>query len=130
MSRTLAVVLGVGAGCLVGMQAPINSRLGKTIGTVQAAAPDGGVLVAERSGEGSAGEIARHHPLRMANHLRTCHRAGRERFRHQLHVEAGLFGDRDPFRFGLLGVARQQIGPARIIGLALLVVGFLLVVRK
>src|SRR5256885_16555169 len=37
MSRTLAVVLGVGAGCLVGMQAPINSRLGKTVGTAQAA---------------------------------------------------------------------------------------------
>ena len=33
-------------------------------------------------------------------------------------------------RFGLLGVARQQIGPARIIGLVLLVAGFLLVVRS
>ena len=37
MSRGLAVVLGVGAGCLVGMQAPINSRLGKSVGTAQAA---------------------------------------------------------------------------------------------
>ena len=37
MSRAVAVLLGMGAGCLVGMQAPINSRLGKTIGTVQAA---------------------------------------------------------------------------------------------
>src|SRR3984893_756141 len=37
MSRTLAVLLGAGAGCLVGMQAPINSRLGKTVGTWQAA---------------------------------------------------------------------------------------------
>ena len=37
MSRTLAVLLGVGAGCLVGMQAPVNSRLGKTVGTAQAA---------------------------------------------------------------------------------------------
>src|SRR5437588_12839118 len=37
MSRGLAVLLGVGAGCLVGMQAPINSRLGKSVGGVQAA---------------------------------------------------------------------------------------------
>ncbi len=37
MSRGLAVLLGVGAGCLVGMQAPINSRLGKTVGSIEAA---------------------------------------------------------------------------------------------
>ena len=37
MSRALAVLLGVGAGALVGMQAPINSRLGKAVGTIQAA---------------------------------------------------------------------------------------------
>ena len=33
-------------------------------------------------------------------------------------------------RFGLLGVAKQQIGPARIVGLALLAAGVVLVVRK
>ena len=37
MSKTLAVLVGVGAGCLVGMQAPVNSRLGKTVGGLQAA---------------------------------------------------------------------------------------------
>ena len=37
MTRTLAVLLAAGAGCLVGMQAPINSRLGKSVGSVQAA---------------------------------------------------------------------------------------------
>src|SRR5689334_4472120 len=37
VSRGLAVLVGAGAGCLVGMQAPINSRLGKSIGSVQAA---------------------------------------------------------------------------------------------
>ena len=37
MSRWLAVLVGVGAGCLVGMQAPINSRLGRSVGSVQAA---------------------------------------------------------------------------------------------
>ncbi len=33
----MAVLVGVIAGCLVGMQAPINSRLGKVIGTLPAA---------------------------------------------------------------------------------------------
>ena len=37
MSRTLAVVLATGAGCLVGMQAPVNSRLGRSVGNLQAA---------------------------------------------------------------------------------------------
>jgi transporter family-2 protein len=37
VSRGLAVLVGVVAGCLVGMQAPINSRLGRTVGSVQAA---------------------------------------------------------------------------------------------
>jgi transporter family-2 protein len=37
VSRPLAVALGIGAGCLVGMQAPINSRLGRAVGSVQAA---------------------------------------------------------------------------------------------
>ncbi|MEA2152711.1 MAG: putative inner rane exporter, YdcZ, partial [Solirubrobacteraceae bacterium] len=37
MSRAVAVLIGVGAGCLVGMQAPINSRLGKAVGTPEAA---------------------------------------------------------------------------------------------
>ena len=31
------MLLGAGAGMLVGMQAPINARLGKTVGGVQAA---------------------------------------------------------------------------------------------
>jgi len=33
-------------------------------------------------------------------------------------------------RFGLLGVAKQHVGPARVLGLVLLVAGVLLVVRK
>jgi transporter family-2 protein len=33
-------------------------------------------------------------------------------------------------RFGLLGVARQHVGAQRILGLALLVAGVVLVVRK
>ena len=37
MSKGLAVLLGALAGGLVGMQAPINSRLGKSVGSVEAA---------------------------------------------------------------------------------------------
>jgi len=37
VSRGLAVLLAAGAGCLVGIQAPINSRLGRSVGSVQAA---------------------------------------------------------------------------------------------
>ena len=37
VSRTLAVVLVAMAGCFVGMQAPVNARLGRQIGSVQAA---------------------------------------------------------------------------------------------
>ncbi len=37
MTRSLAVLLGAGAGMLVAMQAPINARLGRTVGGVQAA---------------------------------------------------------------------------------------------
>jgi transporter family-2 protein len=33
-------------------------------------------------------------------------------------------------RFGLLGIAKQQIGASRIVGLVLLVMGVVLVVRK
>ncbi len=37
MSRPLAVVLVAVAGVLVGMQAPVNARLGRAVGTVPAA---------------------------------------------------------------------------------------------
>ena len=37
MSRALAVVLAVAAGCLVGMQAPVNARLSNSVGKLQAA---------------------------------------------------------------------------------------------
>ena len=37
MSRGLAVLLAVLAGCFVGLQAPINARLGRQVGSLQAA---------------------------------------------------------------------------------------------
>ena len=61
-----------------------------------------GVLVAERRGESRALEIARHHPPGVADDLRACGDADFDRLQHQLHVEAGLLGDREP-----LGNARD-----------------------
>ena len=37
MSRTLALVLAIAAGCFVGLQAPVNARLGRQLGSLQAA---------------------------------------------------------------------------------------------
>jgi len=37
VSRSLAVLLAVAAGCFVGLQAPVNARLGREVGALQAA---------------------------------------------------------------------------------------------
>ena len=147
MSRGLAVLLGVGAGCLVGMQAPINSRLGKTVGGVPAATFSfmvgtvALVLLAMslRGGLSSLGQVGKVpwwaliggllgavyvfvaleavRPL-GASGLTAVAIAG------QLVISVVID------RFGLLGVARQHISPARVLGLVLLAVGVALVVRK
>ena len=56
----------------------------------------GGILVPQRCGEGRAGKIPRGHAPGMTDHLRARGNAGLDRFQHQLHVEAGLLGDRKP----------------------------------
>jgi transporter family-2 protein len=147
MSRGLAILLGVGAGCLVGMQAPINSRLGKTVGGVPAASFSfmvgtvALVLLAAslRGGLSSLGQVGKVpwwaliggllgavyvfvaleavRPL-GASGLTAVVIAG------QLVISVVID------RFGLLGIARQQISPARIVGLVLLAVGVALVVRR
>jgi transporter family-2 protein len=146
VSRTLAVVLGAGAGCLVGMQAPINSRLGKAIGSVQAATFSflvgtvALVLLALvlRSGLGW-GQLDRAPWWALIGGLlgavyvtvallavRTLGASGLTAV-----VIAGQLGISVVIdRFGLLGVARQHVGAERILGLVLLAAGVLLVVRK
>ena len=54
-----------------------------------------GILVAQRRRKGRAREIARRHPPGVSDHLRTGGDAGFDRLQHQLHVEAGLLGDRE-----------------------------------
>jgi transporter family-2 protein len=147
MSRGLAVLVGVGAGCLVGMQAPINSRLGKAVGSVQAASFSFVVgtvvlvLIAAvvRGGLGDLGHVGRAPWWALVGGLlgavyvtvalvavRTLGASGLTAVVIAGQLAISVVID----RFGLLGVARQSIGVSRIVGLALLVAGVVLVVRK
>jgi bacterial/archaeal transporter family-2 protein len=147
VSRGLAVLLGVGAVCLVGMQAPINSRLGKSVGSVEAATVSFLVgttalvliLLVVRGGTGALGQVGRAPWWALVGGLlgavyvsvalvavRTLGASG---------LTAVVIGGQLAIsvvidRFGLLGVARQSIGVERIVGLVLLAVAVVLVVRK
>lgn len=147
MTRTLAVLLGAGAGCLVGMQAPINARLGRTVGSVQAATVSFTVgtlvlliaLTVVNGGFGNLAHIGRAPWWALLGGLcgavfvtiaivtvRTLGASGltAAAITGQLVVSVAID------RFGLLGIAKQPIGASRIAGLGLLVAGVVLVVRK
>jgi transporter family-2 protein len=147
VSRGLAVLVGVVAGCLVGMQAPINSRLGRTVGSVQAATFSflvGTVLLVLvaaflRGGLGNFSQLGRAPWWALVGGLlgavyvtvaliavRTLGASGLTAvvITGQLAISVAID------RFGLLGVDRQPIGLHRVVGLLLLVAGALLVVRK
>ena len=147
MSRGLAVLLGVGAGCLVGMQAPINSRLGKTVGSVQAASFSFlvgtvallAIVVFVRGGLGNLGHVGRAPWWALVGGLlgavyvtvaliavRTLGASALTAvvITGQLVISVAID------RFGLLGVARQPVGVQRVLGLVLLAAGVVLVVRK
>ncbi len=147
MSRGLAVLVGVGAGCLVGMQAPINSRLGRSVGTAQAATFSflvgtvALVCIASfwQGGLGGLGQVGKVPWWALVGGLlgavyvtvalvavRTLGASGLSAvvITGQLLISVAID------RFGLVGVAKQQIGFSRIVGLVLLAVGVTLVVRK
>jgi transporter family-2 protein len=147
MSRALAVALGAGAGCLVGLQAPINSRLGRSVGTAQAATFSflvgtvALVLVTSfwKGGLGGLANIDRAPWWALVGGLlgavyvtialvavRTLGASGLTAVVITGQLVISVVID----RFGLVGVARQQIGASRILGLLLLVAGVVLVVRK
>jgi transporter family-2 protein len=147
VSRALAVLLGAGAGCLVGMQAPINSRLGKTIGGAQAASfsflVGTAALVAIsfvlRGGLGSLGSVGKVPWWALVGGLlgavyvfvaleavRTLGASGLTGVVIAGQLAISVVID----RFGLLGVARTPITLHRVVGLVLLAVGVALVVRK
>jgi transporter family-2 protein len=147
MTRGLAVSLAVIAGVLVGTQAPVNSRLGREIGSVQAATFSfvvGAVALALAAslfygGLGSFQNVGKAPSWALIGGLLgavyvtvailTVQKLGVSGLTATVicgQLAAAVVID----RFGLLGIAKQPIGLSRIIGLALLVLGMLLVVRR
>jgi transporter family-2 protein len=147
LSRGVAVLLGVAAGGLVGLQAPINSRLGKSVGTVQAATFSflvgtlALILIAQfwQGGLGELRHVGRAPWWALIGGLlgavyvtvalvavRTLGASGLTAvvITGQLAISVAID------RFGLVGVAKQHVGVARVVGLLLLVAGVALVVRK
>jgi transporter family-2 protein len=147
VTRTLAVTLTAIAGVLVGIQAPVNSRLGRTIGSVQAAAFSftvgtialALVAILFYGGLGSFGQAGKAPAWAWIGGLlgatyvtvailtvRTLGVSGLTALVICGQLAAAVVID----RFGLFGIAKQSIGATRIVGLVLLVVGALLVVRR
>lgn len=147
MTRTLAVALTAIAGVLVGIQAPVNSRLSKTIGSVQAATFSfmvgavalalaatlfyGGLGSFAQAGKAPAwawigGLLGASYVTVAILTVRTLGVSGLTALVICGQLTAAVVID----RFGLFGIARQSIGVTRIAGLVLLVVGALLVVRR
>jgi bacterial/archaeal transporter family-2 protein len=147
VSRALAVLLVAVAGLLVGMQPPVNARLGRSIGSVQAATFSfvvGTVALALIAslfygGLGSFGDIGKVPWWALVGGLlgavyvtvailtvRTLGVSGLTAIVITGQLTAAVLID----RFGLLGIEKQSIGLERILGLVLLVVGVLLVVRR
>ena len=147
MSRFLAVLLAAGAGGLVGMQAPINSRLGKTVGGLQAASFSflvGTVALVSlsfvlRGGLGSLGQAGRVPWWALVGGLlgavyvsvaliavRTLGATGLTAAVITGQLVISLVID----RLGLLGVAKHGVGVGRVLGVVLLVAGVALIVRK
>jgi bacterial/archaeal transporter family-2 protein len=147
MSRGLAVALGVAAGCLVGMQAPINARLGKIVGSIQAATFSflvGTVALVAiaafvNGGLGALTNVGRAPWWALVGGLlgavyvtvaliavRTLGASGLTAVVITGQLAISVVID----RFGLFGIARQHIDVSRVVGLVLLVAGVVLVVRR
>jgi transporter family-2 protein len=147
VSRALAVLLAVAAGCFVGLQAPVNARLGRQVGSLQAATVSftigtlALILVASLSSGGLSGigSVGRAPWWALIGGLlgafyvtvalvtvRTLGLSSLTAIVVTGQLAIAVVVD----RFGLLGIAKQQIGASRIAGLVLLVVGVVLVVRK
>ncbi len=147
MTRSLAILLGAGAGALVGMQAPINSRLGKTVGGVQAATfsflVGSAALVAIsfilRGGLSSLGHVGKVPWWALVGGLlgavyvfvaleavKTLGASGLTAVVITGQLTMSVVID----RFGLLGVAKAPVSVHRVLGIVLLIAGVALVVRK
>ncbi|HKH79003.1 MAG TPA: DMT family transporter [Solirubrobacteraceae bacterium] len=147
MSRGLAVLLAVAAGCFVGLQAPVNARLGRQIGALQAATVSftigtlALILVAVLSSGGLSGigdatrapwwtlvggVLGAFYVTVALVTVRTLGLSSLTAIVVAGQLAIAVVVD----RFGLLGIAKQHIDASRIVGLVLLVVGVVLVVRR
>ena len=146
MDRGVAVALTAVVGGLIALQAPINSNLGKTIGTFQAAFVSfaiGTVVLAAIAAvaTGGLGQIAEAKHVTwyyltggllgaayVTSILVTVRSLGAGGV-----VAATIAGQLAVSvvvdHFGLLGVAKQPVTLARVLGIALLALGTYLVVR-
>jgi len=146
MDRGAAVLLTAATGGLIALQAPINSGLGRAVGTFQAACVSFAigtaalVVIASLSGGfGSVGE-ARTIPwyyllgglmgavyvTSVLVTVRTLGAGGLTAATITGQLAASVVVD----QLGLLGVARQPITATRVLGLVLLALGTYLVVRE
>jgi transporter family-2 protein len=146
MDRGAAVLLTALTGGLVALQAPINSALGRSVGTWQAACVSFAIgtaalaLVAALAtgGLGRIGEVRHVSALYLTGGLlgaayitsvlvtvRTLGLGGVTAATIAAQLAVSLVVD----RFGLLGVTRQPITAGRVAGVALLGLGTYLVVR-
>lgn len=147
MDRGTAVLLTAFTGGLVALQAPINSTLGRAIGTWQAAALSFAIgtlaltLIAALAtgGLGRIGEARHVSVLYLTGGLlgaayitsvlvtvRTLGLGGVTAATIAAQLAVSVVVD----QFGLLGVAKQPITAARVLGVVLLGLGTYLVVRE
>jgi transporter family-2 protein len=147
VSRLLAMLLAAAAGCLVGLQAPVNARLARQVGDLQAASVSFlvgtavllVVTVLSSGGLNGIGHVGRapwwaliggiFGAFFVTVALLTVHTLGASGLTAIVvagQVAIALVLD----RFGLLGLSKQHIAAPRVLGLVLVLVGVVLVVRR
>jgi bacterial/archaeal transporter family-2 protein len=147
VTRGLAVLLAAAAGVFVGLQAPVNSRLGKEIGSLQAATvsftigllaliivaslSSGGISGVANAGKAPwwaliGGVLGAFYVTVALITVRTLGLSTLTAIVVSGQLAIAVVVD----RFGLLGITKQHIGTPRIIGLVFLLVGVVLVVRR
>ena len=145
--KVIAVLATAAAGGLVAMQAPINSGLGKTIGSLPAASFSFaiglvalvGITLVSGEGFGRLGDVGglswyyliggllgAVYVTTVLISVRTLGAGGVTAATIAGQLTLSVVLD----QLGVLGLAQREITPARVVGVALLAVGVVLVVRN
>jgi transporter family-2 protein len=139
MDREAAVLLTAFTGGLIALQAPINSMLGKTIGTFQAAFVSftigtialAGIASVAKGGLGQVGEVT-HVPWHyligglLGATVRTLGAGGVTAVTISGQLAMSVVVD----KFGWLGVEKSPVSALKVFGIALLAAGTFLIVRE